>query len=532
MKINLKKIYLGLLLPTLIINISFKQLQSMHEFTFDNAMPSYSLNLGALWNMTKDTVKAGLNKLSQIDMSHYNSDIDLLKSAYSFCLEAPRQVPNVIENIRTYNVHQLIRQGFRRFINTPEVKLLQYSPTLRAIANSNNRRVALQTTQAVVSNIPRYTYPNVIVRNLGQNLTSGASEGLQGAVVALNGTVVNLNGTVDNLKDLNTQIHNNYKNAVKYTALAAIGTIGSYYSIKYLYNKFNNISKPKLVTDCYIFGFYDLVKSKFVSPPEPELREMIFPKDIANKVDYIIESTKNISKQLSDNKIDIKYNNLLLVGSSGTGKTMLSQELAKRSGMNYALVNGSSFSKFSEKDSINEMDILFSWANKSKRGLLLVIDEADAFLYKRGNMKPNSKDYKLLSNFLSHTSQLSDKIMIVLCTNYKDRLDSAILSRMGICLELPLPGEIERAKVLALYRNKILLSAAYNSNEFIDSINSILTDTKINSIAQLTQGLSNRDLENIINFIRVRTMSKEDQVLTQNIVDDAVNIMLQKYKDK
>ena len=75
MKINFKKIYLGLLLPTLIINISFQQLQSMHEFTFDNAMPSYSLNLGVLWNMTKDTVKAGLNKLSHIDISHYNSDI-------------------------------------------------------------------------------------------------------------------------------------------------------------------------------------------------------------------------------------------------------------------------------------------------------------------------------------------------------------------------------------------------------------------------------------------------------------------------
>lgn len=525
MKINLKKIYLGLLLLTLIINISFKQLQSMHEFTFDNAMPSYSLNLGVLWNMTKDTVKAGLNKLSQINMSHYNSDIDLLKSVYDFCLDVPRQVPNVIENIRTYNVHQLIRQGFRSFINTPEVKLLQYSPTLRGIANSNNRRLVLQTTQAVVRNMPKYTFPNVIAKNLASNFTQGASEGIQGAVVALN-------GTVDNLKDLNTQIHNNYKNAIKYTALAAIGTIGSYYGIKYLYNKFNNITKPKLVTDYFIFGFYDLVKSKFVSPTEPELREMIFPKDIANKVDHIIESTKNISKQLSDNKINIKYNNLLLSGPSGTGKTMLSQELAKRSGMNYAFVNGSSFSKFSEKDSINEMDILFSWANKSKRGLLLVIDEADAFLYKRENMKSNSKDYKLLSNFLSHTSQLSDKIMIVLCTNYKDRLDNAILSRMGICLELPLPGEIERAKVLALYRNKMLLSAVYNSNEFIDSVNSILTDTKINSIAQLAQGLSNRDLENIINFIKVQTMSKEDQVLTQNIVDDAVNIMLQKYKDK
>lgn len=51
-------------------------------------------------------------------------------------------------------------------------------------------------------------------------------------------------------------------------------------------------------------------------------------------------------------------------------------------------MTGPSFDQFKSNEAIVEIKTLFSWAKKSKRGLLLFIDEADSFLEHRSTLNP------------------------------------------------------------------------------------------------------------------------------------------------
>lgn len=52
-------------------------------------------------------------------------------------------------------------------------------------------------------------------------------------------------------------------------------------------------------------------------------------------------------------------------------------------GMDYAIMSGGDVGPLGE-DAVNQLHGLFKWAATSKKGLLVFIDEADAFLSSRG----------------------------------------------------------------------------------------------------------------------------------------------------
>ena len=127
----------------------------------------------------------------------------------------------------------------------------------------------------------------------------------------------------------------------------------------------------------------------------------------------------------------MKYRNLLLYGPPGTGKTMFARILAEFSGMDYVIMSGSSFSQYRHGEGIAQMNKLFEWANSApKGGLILVIDEAEAFLGGREGSDISSEPYQLLTNFLNLTGERSNKIMIVFATNHPESLDEAMKRRM------------------------------------------------------------------------------------------------------
>lgn len=102
---------------------------------------------------------------------------------------------------------------------------------------------------------------------------------------------------------------------------------------------------------------------------------------------------------------------MLFYGPPGTGKTMAARELAQKSvrhvvgiffsprpqkmsfsnarlftslgwffqGLDYALMTGGDVAPLGPQ-AVTKIHQLFDWAKKSRRGLLLFIDEADAFL--------------------------------------------------------------------------------------------------------------------------------------------------------
>lgn len=62
---------------------------------------------------------------------------------------------------------------------------------------------------------------------------------------------------------------------------------------------------------------------------------------------------------------------------------MAAKRLARTAGLDYAIMSGGDVAPLGGK-AVQQLHELFDWSERSRRGLLLFIDEADAFLGRRG----------------------------------------------------------------------------------------------------------------------------------------------------
>jgi hypothetical protein len=287
------------------------------------------------------------------------------------------------------------------------------------------------------------------------------------------------------------------------------------------------LTTPQLIIDSSQKGIKSYLMhllSKKDTSPIP----MIFAPELASRLDTIVKVTGSINKRIKEGRTKSKYRNLMLYGPPGTGKTMFAKELAKRSGMEYAFMSGSSFAKFKDGEGIEALDTLFSWANRSK-GLMIFIDEAETFLAKREKMDPNSKAYLLLNNFLNHTGERSNKFMLVFATNHKNVLDSAMYRRIDDLVEMPLPDCEQRFETLRHYRDAILLDEKRNDSELVASAKTYLDEPTLRKASERTKGLSYGDLEGIINILKTDAEITDPAVISSELIESVIDRAVQKH---
>ena len=153
------------------------------------------------------------------------------------------------------------------------------------------------------------------------------------------------------------------------------------------------------------------------------------------------------------------YRNLLFHGPPGTGKTMFAKKLAMHSDMDYAVMTGGDVAPMG-RDGVTAVHKLFDWAQTSRKGLILFVDEADAFLRKRSSETISEDLRSTLNAFLYRTGDQSDKFMMVLASNTPEQLDWAINDRLDEVVEFALPGLEERERLVRLYFDKYVLQLA------------------------------------------------------------------------
>ena len=81
--------------------------------------------------------------------------------------------------------------------------------------------------------------------------------------------------------------------------------------------------------------------------------------------------------------------------STGTGKSMAAKRLARTAGLDYAIMSGGDVAPLGG-GAVQQLHEMFDWAERSRRGLLLFIDEADAFLGRRGASMSEARTHPLL----------------------------------------------------------------------------------------------------------------------------------------
>lgn len=76
--------------------------------------------------------------------------------------------------------------------------------------------------------------------------------------------------------------------------------------------------------------------------------------------------------------------------------------------MDYAILTGGDVAPMG-RDGVSAIHKVFDWSQTSRRGLLLFVDEADAFLRKRANEQISEDLRASLNAFLYRTGEQSQK---------------------------------------------------------------------------------------------------------------------------
>jgi len=160
-----------------------------------------------------------------------------------------------------------------------------------------------------------------------------------------------------------------------YGSKMSLGVLGRYLESK--------IGKPSLVRETSRLGWRDyspvsLYKRYAAKRQNPEdlMKNIILQPSLENKMHFVGKATRTTK----ENKAPFRH--LLIYGPPGTGKTLFARSLAKNSGMDYAVVAGGDFAPLGAS-AVTELHKVFDWAEGSKKGMILFIDEADAFLRSR-----------------------------------------------------------------------------------------------------------------------------------------------------
>ena len=122
------------------------------------------------------------------------------------------------------------------------------------------------------------------------------------------------------------------------------------------------------------------------------------------------------------------FRNVMFYGPPGTGKTLFAKSLAQHSGLDYAVLTGGDIAPLG-RDGVSSIHKVFDWAGKSRKGLIVFIDEADAFLQKRSKDGMSEDTRAALNAFLFRTGEQSRKFMLVVASNQPEQFDWAVNDR-------------------------------------------------------------------------------------------------------
>ena len=172
--------------------------------------------------------------------------------------------------------------------------------------------------------------------------------------------------------------------------------------------------------------------------------DVVLPKKLEEKIRRMAKATANAKK----NRAPLRH--ALFYGPAGTGKTMVAKRLAYHSGLDFAIMSGADVAPLGSR-AVTEIHDIFAWAKTSSKGLILLIDEADAFLASRGKANMSEDLRNALNAILFHTGTQSHKFMLVLATNRPGDLDAALTNRIDETQEFALPGLAERQCLVFLY---------------------------------------------------------------------------------
>ncbi|OWM74607.1 ATPase family AAA domain-containing protein 3-like [Punica granatum] len=272
-------------------------------------------------------------------------------------------------------------------------------------------------------------------------------------------------------------------------------------------------------------------------PPETKsgLGNVVLHPSLQRRIEQLARATANTKSH------EAPFRNMLFYGPPGTGKTMVAREIARKSGLDYAMMTGGDVAPLGPQ-AVTKIHQIFDWAKKSKRGLLLFIDEADAFLCERNSTHMSESQRSALNALLFRTGDQSRDIVLVLATNRPGDLDKAVTDRIDEVIEFPLPREEERFKLLKLYLNKYISREGNEEEEprwaslFKKQPEKIMlkdvSDEVIREAAKKTEGFSGREIAKLMASVQAAIYGSPDCVLDSQLFNEVVDYKVREHQQR
>jgi cell division protease FtsH len=243
-------------------------------------------------------------------------------------------------------------------------------------------------------------------------------------------------------------------------------------------------------------------------------------KDVAG----LIEAKEEITEVVEFLKDPKKFQKLgariprgiLLIGTPGTGKTMLAKAVANEASVPFYFVSGSEFVEMFVGVGANRVRDTFEMAKKTSPSIIF-IDEIDAVGRHRGAGLGGGHDEReqTLNQILVEMDgfDTNDACIVVAATNRPDILDPALLR----------PGRFDRRIILddPSMKDRVEILKIHSTDK------PIANDVNFKVVAERTPGFSGADLANLVNEGAILAARKNQKEITQeNLLQAIEKVML------
>lgn len=202
---------------------------------------------------------------------------------------------------------------------------------------------------------------------------------------------------------------------------------------------------------------------------------------------------------------------VLLIGSPGTGKTLMARAVAGEAGVPFFSISGSEFVEMFVGVGASRVRDLFQKVKRNSPAILF-IDELDAVGRHRGAGLGGGHDEReqTLNQILVEMDgfEQTDNVIVLAATNRPDVLDPALLrpGRFDRQVTMELPDIKEREAILAIHAAKVPMEK----------------EVDLRNIGERTPGFSGADLANLVNEAAIFAARENKKKVAQRHLEESI----------